>query len=415
MNRVLTILSASAVLLFAAVSCTDDGGIKVPPPDNKTAVVEPGNENSNGEGNGEGTGTDDPGTGTQTGANLCKEEYLGQKPMIIAYLTEYTKASSLDASCLTHINYAHGRFKNPKTGDGGIVIAEPDLLKKVVALKEKKPSLKVLLMIGGWGEHADGFSMMARDAAKRTEFCQSCKAHIDTYGLDGIDIDWEYPGGGPSTNGKSDADPKNFVLVLKELRETIGDTKIISYASSSSAKYMDWKGAMEYLDYVNVMTYDMGKPPSNHNSPLRRSSVFNQTGCEESIELHVKAGVPRSRQNLGVPFYGHGNTSQSGTPYAADVKYNEMEAILNANSSSKYYGKNNRRWDDTAKVPYLVDNSGTNLLSYDDPESVGYKGKLVKEKGLCGAMFWEFRHDDSNGSMRKALCTAIYGKESTTE
>ena len=143
-------------------------------------------------------------------ASLCKDEHLGQRPMIIAYLTEYTKANTLDATSLTHINYAHGRFKNPKTGDGGIVISgASDLLPKVMDLKKKVPTLKVLLMIGGWGEHADGFSMMARDPEKRALFCAECKKHIDNYGFDGIDIDWEYPGGGPSTNGKHKDDEKN--------------------------------------------------------------------------------------------------------------------------------------------------------------------------------------------------------------
>ena len=404
MKRALTLFFVIVIGLLAFSCAGDDTGLNIPPPDKKTAAEENGNGNGNGNGSENGTTQEDP--PAESGASLCKEEYLGQKPMIIAYLTEYTSASSLDASCLTHINYAHGRFKNPKTGDGGIEIAGTDLLKKVVALKEKKPTLKVLLMIGGWGEHADGFSMMARDAAKRTEFCQAVKAHIDNYKLDGVDIDWEYPNGGPSTNGKSKDDPKNFNLVLKELRETLGDTKIISYASSSSAGYADFSGAMKYLDYVNVMTYDMGKPPK-HNSPLYRSATFSQTSCQESIELHVKAGVPRSRQNMGVPFYGHGIS-----PYASDVKYNEMKEIL---SGSKYAGKNIRRWDDTAKVPYLVDESGTILLSYDDPESVEIKGKFVKDNNILGAMFWEFRHDDSSGSMRKALCKGIYGKESTTD
>lgn len=380
-------LLLALLLALAVPACTKPAG---PPETNKKTAADE---------------TPEDGTPSAS-AKLCREEYLGQKPMIVAYLTEYTSASSLDASCVTHINYAHGRFGNPKTGDGGIVIAETSLLKKVIALKEKKPSLKVLLMIGGWGEHADGFSMMARDAAKRTAFCKACKEHIDNYGLDGIDIDWEYPGGGPSTNGQSKDDAKNFNLVLKELRETIGDTKIISYASSSSAGYVDWKGAMDYLDYVNVMTYDMGKPPY-HNSTLFKSSLTRSLSCEESVEKHRQAGVPLSRQNLGVPFYGHGTT-----PYKEDVKYNEMAEILNATSGT-YAGKNIYKWDDTAKVPYLVDDKGTMLLGYDNPESVGYKGKFAKDKGMGGVMFWEFRHDDSKGSLRKALCTAIYGKEST--
>ena len=383
---VLKIVLMVVMFAMAAPSCSKDNG--APVANKKTAAEETG-------------------TAVDSEAKLCKEEYLGQKPMIIAYLTEYTSASSLDASCVTHINYAHGRFANPKTGDGGIVIAAPDLLKKVVALKQQKPTLKVLLMIGGWGEHADGFSMMARDAAKRTAFCKSVKDHIDNYGLDGVDIDWEYPNGGPSTNGKSADDPKNFNLVLKELRETIGDTKIISYASSSSAKYAEWKGAMKYLDYVNVMTYDMGKPPY-HNSTLFHSKLTRDISCEESIELHRKAGVPLSRQNLGVPFYGHGTS-----PYDADVKYVTIASIFAAKEGSAYYGKNIRKWDDVAKVPYLVDGDGNMLLGYDDAESVGYKGKYVKDKNLCGAMFWEFRHDDAQGTLRKALCKAIYGKEST--
>ena len=214
MNRIIKIFAAAAVALLA-VSCTEDNnGLTIPSPGGKTAAPESGDGNGNGS-----TTTQDP--QLDTDAKLCKEEYLGQKPMIIAYLTEYTSASTLDASCVTHINYAHGRFVNPKTGDGGITIAGTDLLKKVVALKEKKPTLKVLLMIGGWGEHADGFSMMARDATKRTAFCQAVKAHIDNYNLDGVDIDWEYPNGGPSSNGKSSDDPKNFNLVLKELTTEI--------------------------------------------------------------------------------------------------------------------------------------------------------------------------------------------------
>ena len=354
---------------------------------------------------------------SQTSSNLCKPEHLGQKPMIIAYLTEYTSASLLDADCVTHINYAHGRFGNPSTGDGGIVISEPSLLKKVVALKNSKPSLKVLLMIGGWGAKANGFSQMASDASKRAAFCQACKDHIDTYGLDGIDLDWEYPTYSAEGNAASSDDTANFNLLLKELRAAIGDTKIISFASASSAKYVDWSVAIQYIDYVNVMTYDMGAAPSGHNSPLHRSSTFNHRSCEESIELHRAAGIPLDRQNLGVPFYGKAEKNPSDKVYEYEVNFNEMASILNDNYYVKgkkdVTGKNIRKWDSTAMVPYLTDTSGKNLLSYDDAESVACKGAFVVEKKLLGAMFWEYRHDDASGTLRKSLCKAIYGKEST--
>ena len=392
--RLLTV----AMMFIFGVSCSEDApGFIVPTPDDNKDNTQ--NENPKPD-----DGKDDQ--TDETTANLCGEEYLGQKPMIIAYYTE--NSSTLpDPTCLTHINYAHGRFVDKETGDGGIWIEKPELLEKVVALKQQKPSLKVLLMIGGWGDKADGFSMMARDPKKRTLFCQSCKEHIDNYGLDGIDIDWEYPTAGPSENGKHPDDTRNFNLVLKELRETIGNTKIISYASSASANYVDWKTAMLYMDYVNVMTYDMGDPPY-HNAPLYYSAaITKKRSVDQSITQHFAAGVPLNRQVMGVPFYGHGTD-----PYKDDVKYNEMEGIF---SSSKYEGKNIRKWDAVAKVPYLVDELGNFLLGYDDQESVTFKGQYVVQKKLLGAMFWEYRHDDSKGTLRKALCKAIYGSESTTK
>lgn len=397
MNRIIKFAASvlvMTILVLLACSCTeDDPGFVVPVPDKETDQENNGNQ-------GGGNPSDEP------VASLCNPEYLGQTPMIIAYYTENSSVIP-DPACLTHINYAHGRFVDKETGDGGIWIEQPEKLQKVVELKKQKPSLKVLLMIGGWGDKADGFSMMARDPKKRALFCQSCAEHIRNYNLDGIDIDWEYPTAGPSENGKHPDDTKNFNILLKELREAIGNTKIISYASSSSADYVDWKTAMLYLDYVNVMTYDMGDPPY-HNAPLYYSSaITRKRSADQSITLHKSKGVPFDRQVMGVPFYGHGTD-----PYKADVKYNEMAQIF---SSSKYDGKNIRKWDAVAKVPYLVDESGNFLLGYDDEESVTFKGEYVVQKKLLGAMFWEYRHDDSQGTLRKALCKAIYGKESTME
>ena len=431
-NRVLITLLAFFVLPFflCSGSCSKEPtGYIIPGPNT-------GNNSSGDKGNNTGSNTGDN-TGSNTGDNtsgntggntsgntggntggetpagtLCTD--IGQTPVVVAYYTEYSKDVP-DAKLLTHVNYAHGRFVNPKTGDGGITIAEPSLLKKVVALKKDYPHLKVLLMIGGWGSHADGFSMMARDPAKRTLFCKECKKHIDNYGLDGIDIDWEYPTYAAEGNGASPDDKANFVLVLKELRETIGTDKLITFASSSSAGYMNWKDAIKYIDYVNVMTYDMGRPPERHNSPLYRSARFSQTSDDEAIDKHVSAGIPKERLVLGVPFYGKSD-KDDGT-YSDEVKFNEMDEILTKGTykGKSVAGKNIRYWDPVAKVPYLGDAAGKNYLSYDDAESVAEKGKYVAQKGILGAMFWEYRHDDGNHTLLKSLVTAMYGQESVIQ
>ena len=398
MIKRLTLLTA-AVLLALGASCTKPDPVVPPAP-------EPDNgQNQNGGGEEGGSGTGPTVTGT-----LCTD--IGQTPMVLAYYTE-NSPSLPDATLLTHINYAHGRFADPTNGTGGIEIAKPELMQKVIALKEKNPKLKVMLMIGGWGMKADGFSMMARDASKRTEFCKSIQGHITKYGLDGVDIDWEYPTYSAEGTGASPNDTRNFNLVLKELRETIGTGKIISFASSASAKYVDWPEAIKYIDYVNVMTYDMGAAPNGHNSPLYRSTVFNQRSCDESVELHLKAGIPLNRQNLGVPFYGKAEKNPAVKIYEYEVKYNEMDEILNKGTykGKDVSGYNKRKWDPIAKVPYLTDLAGRNMLSYDDAESVAAKGAYVNEKKLLGAMFWEYRHDDGRQTLLKALVKAIYGKE----
>lgn len=401
-SRSITIWSTCLLLALGFAACSKSAEFSIPAPKPVDEVI-PDDDEGGGSGGGGGT---TPGT-------LCTD--IGQTPVILAYYTE--NSSDLpDVTLLTHINYAHGRFKNPSTGDGGIVISGTSLMKQVIALKSVNPKLKVMLMIGGWGIKADGFSMMARDADKRTEFCKSVKSLLDEYGLDGVDIDWEYPTYSAEGTGASAADKGNFNLVLKELRETLGTSKIISFASSSSAKYVDWPIAIQYIDYVNVMTYDMGAAPNGHNSPLYRSAKFNHRSCDESIELHLAAGIPLNRMNLGVPFYGKAekNPSEANKVYNYEVNYNEMYDILHNNWYKKrsldVTGKNNRAWDDVAKVPFLTDNMGRNLLSYDDPESVTCKGQYVVEKKLLGAMFWEYRHDDDQQSLLKALVSAVYGK-----
>lgn len=404
-----TLLTAGLALflVLCSVSCEKPSNtFVIPPPDTKPETQtdnpqDPGPDTPSGGGGGTASGT------------LCTD--IGKKPVILAYYTEYSTELP-DVTLLTHINYAHGRFKNPKTGDGGIEIAEPSKLKNIVALKSKNPDLKVMLMIGGWGGHADGFSMMARDPDKRTAFCEAVKAHIDNYKLDGVDIDWEYPT--QSADGETGCDPsdtQNFNLVLQELRETIGTSKIISFASSSSAKYVDWPTALKYLDYVNVMTYDMGAAPTGHNSPLYRSERFAQRSCDESVEEHLKKGVPLNRQVLGIPFYGKSekNPSADRKYFEYSVKYYEIVEIL---TKGTYKGNAlktpvTRMFDDKAKVPFLADPLGRNILSYDDPESVAIKGKYVKDRPMLGAMFWEYRYDDSGHSLLKALVNALYEKE----
>lgn len=347
----------------------------------------------------------------------------GITPIRAIYFTEYTSSSVFptleDVRYFTHINVGHARFVNPKTGDGGLVIKNPgpSYINKLVAFKKDYPELKLLLFIGGWGKNADGFSQMAKDDTKRALFCSECVRLCNEYGLDGVDLDWEYPGYSAKTtlddgtyyyNGSDPADRTNFTRLVKDLRQALGKDKLISYAADSDAEYIDNAAVLEWVDYINVMTYSMGDPnPDNpakqrHNSPLYKSSRFaNSRGTADCIEKFHNQGVPYDRMNFGIGFYGHGD----GNVYPSSVSYTiAREALEKGTAKGKsVVGYNIRIWDEESKSVYLGNSSEVMYASYEDAESIGWRVKFVKDKGLLGAFAWEYREDDSSGTLRKAF------------
>ena len=356
-----------------------DSGLTIPPPTNKEAATETGqNQDPN----------QDPGTGDGTGTTT---PIAGN--IIVGYATYWDKTMP-DPTLLTHINYA---FAHIKSDFESLDIKTESRLSKIAALKNTNPNLKVLLSVGGW--EAGNFSEMAADETHRKNFCNNCLAAVKKYNLDGIDIDWEYPTSSSAGISSSPNDTKNFTLLMKGLRETLGNDKLVTMASSASAKYIDFRNATQYMDFVNIMTYDMGKLPY-HNAGLYKSSMTKRS-CDESVALHYQAGVPYEKIVLGIPFYGHGD----GKAFTSEcLDYNEIK-------TTGY----TVRWDDVAKVPYLVDGTGTMVLSYDDETSVGLKADYVKQKGLLGAMYWNIEADDANWTLSKAIASRLLPQQSTAQ
>ena len=360
----------------------------------------------------------DPGQGEPEDEETVRLRRLGRTPIVAVYFTEYTPSAEFptleDVRCFTHINVGHARFVNKTTGDGGLEIKSPGptYMKKMAAYKKDYPELKLLLFIGGWGKNADGFSMMARDPDKRALFCSECLRLCNEYNFDGVDLDWEYPTysadkgkDGYAGTGADPSDTENFTILVKELRQVLGPNRLISYAASSSGEYMDHAAALQYVDYINVMTYSMGDPPY-HNSPLYRSSLTRKRSCAESIEIFRKKGVPYDRMNFGLAFYGHAD----GTVYPSSMPYHKIVSALTTGKvdGKSVEGYNLRWWDDVGKNCYLGDANGTMYASYEDEESLSYRIAFVKEKGMLGAFGWEYREDAKDGTLRKYVYRSFY-------
>ena len=124
--------------------------------------------------------------------------------VIVAYVTSWTNEVP-DPSTMTHINYAFGHVNDTFNG---VRIDNPDRLRMIVGLKAKNPALKVMLSVGGWG--SGRFSEMAATTENRMAFAKDCKRVVEEFGLDGIDIDWEYPTQSQAKISSSPQDTENF-------------------------------------------------------------------------------------------------------------------------------------------------------------------------------------------------------------
>ena len=303
--------------------------------------------------------------------------------VVVAYVTSWTDEIP-DPFVMTHINYAFGHVND--TFDG-VRIDNPDRLAAIVALKGQNPELNVMLSVGGWG--SGRFSEMAADDQRRMSFANDCLRVVEEFGLDGIDIDWEYPTSSMAGISSSPEDRENFNLLMRDLRAVLGADRLLTLASSAYAEYIDFHSCMQYLDFVNVMTYDMANAPYHH-SPLYASENTKGTS-EGAVKAHIEAGVPAAQLVLGVPFYGRGGTVMRNRDYR----------------SIKAEGEFVEMWDEKALVPYLADKDGNLVLGYDNPRSLTLKCKFIKENGLLGGMYWDYAGDTDEGDLQKVLANEL--------
>ena len=327
----------------------------------------------------------------------------------LAYCTYYGNMLP-DPNLVTHINYAFAElYVSDGVYQGFKLQGDQSRFNQVMALKQQNPNLKISLSFTHTVSNSDnkqggGFSAMAANSQMRKQFAKDCLDYCKKYNLDGIDIDWEFPGlswSGHACNPL--ADTKNYVLLMKDLRETLGPDYLLTFAgyvmdkmatdSGTGTKYIDIQAVLPYVDFINIMTYDMDSAPGFQSAIISSSSYFD---CLSAVRVYARLGVPFEKMLLGIPFY----LRHSFDGVTTVVDYKQIQK-LKSNKNFEF-----DLWDEEARTPYAK-YKGVFYGSYDNERSIAVKGEWIHSLGLGGLLYWENSEDDADMTLAKACWEAI--------
>ncbi|KAH8096611.1 glycoside hydrolase family 18 protein [Cristinia sonorae] len=248
-------------------------------------------------------------------------------PVAAAYYPDWSAGSNppenLDYSKFDILFFAFA-IPNSSNGiswdDGGTAI----LQRLVKSARNSGKGTKIVLSIGGWGG-SYWFSQVMSSSGNRSAFVNAAVNAVNTYGLDGIDIDWEYPNQSGAGNPHSANDSANLLSFFTSLRSALGSSKIISaavtclpFTGSNGSPLTNVSAYAAQMTYANIMNYDTWGASSNPgpNAPLGNlcgTSRQPQASAQAALAQWTAAGFPASKLLLGLPLYGYVSKSTART------------------------------------------------------------------------------------------------------
>jgi len=311
---------------------------------------------------------------------------------------------------------------------------------QISVLKALNPKLRTSIAIGGW-TLSDNFSTTLDTAAEREVFTNSVINFLKTYNMfDGVDFDWEYPGGGGlAGNSTSAQDGVNYAETLKLLRSKLNslgtesdryyEISVASPAGIDKIPGMNLPELAKYVDFLNLMSYDFHGTWENstgHQSALTGDPIGYDIGT--AVNAYLANGVPAGKIVLGNPLYTRAwnGVQASADDYGvADFGYNDVSGGAAPGSFEKgvYDYKdllNQYRaggwqliWDDNSQAAYLWNQAQKLYSSFETPGTIALKSAWAREKGLGGVMFWDLSNDatgDKNSLVKAASDYWLNGK-----
>ena len=328
---------------------------------------------------------------------------------VIAYINKNVAYGTVDFPYIDVLNYLGPAIDG---GPGEYPFAESYFgeaayMRQVATAKN--PNIKIVCTI--FNRNIVKFENWLRTPALRAEFANHLTGVVFANNFDGLDIDFEFP---------SDLSLRDeYALLLGEIRARFnartaqtGRQYILSIATPAAhwaTEKFDLVACAQYLDYFNIMNYDLycgsAVPYTHHHTPPFDNvdpygHVPRGGSVQGDINMYKALGIPGdkivsgmglySREWTGVPNRNNG-LFQPAALQASNYHYDLlMASFVNKNGYVRY-------WDDTSKAPYLFNAGAGIFLSYEDPESINYKCQIVSKERVRGVMVFDYVTCDGTG------------------
>ncbi|KAK7483790.1 hypothetical protein BaRGS_00025006 [Batillaria attramentaria] len=332
---------------------------------------------------------------------------------------------NIDPSLCTHMIYAFAKLTgnhlaafewNDDSTDWSV-----GLFERFQNLKQRNPSVKTLLAVGGWNLGSAPFTAIVQSPSNRADFIQQSISFLRQRNFDGLDLDWEYP----ANRGSPPEDRDHFTDLVREMRQAFeaeairtGKPRLLFTAAVAAGKdtidtAYNIPAISKEFDFINLMTYDLHgawDDVTGHNSPLYAGSW--ETGKDRYLNLDwaaqywVQQGAPREKLTIGLGLYGRSFTLASASDNgvgASARQAGQAGAYTREAGFLSYYEVCDLKsrggqvvMIDEQRVPYIHYND--QWIGFDSPESLREKVRYIKQNQFGGVMVWAVPLDDFTGN-----------------